>query len=115
MVVPLVREIDKLLVTGKLRALLRFPQYFTKAILAGAKAVAFSTEGEVLFMIVLIILISMLLIQDICQQSVPVFLELDFIEALEDRIDIEDAMRALKDIKKNGSVSWNKVKSDLGI
>ena len=41
--------------------------------------------------------------------------ELEFIEALEDRIDIEDAIKALKDIKKNGSVSWDKVKSDLGI
>ncbi len=41
--------------------------------------------------------------------------ELEFLEALEDRINIEDAMKALKDIKKNGAVSWNKVKSDLGI
>lgn len=41
--------------------------------------------------------------------------ELEFLEALEDRIDIEDAMKALKDIKKNGAVAWEKVKSDLGI
>ena len=41
--------------------------------------------------------------------------ELEFLEALEDRIDIEDAMKALRDIKKNGAVAWNKVKSDLGI
>ncbi|NGX56726.1 MAG: hypothetical protein K1060chlam5_00972 [Candidatus Anoxychlamydiales bacterium] len=41
--------------------------------------------------------------------------ELEFLEALEDRIDIEDATKALKDIKKNGSVAWSKVKSDLGI
>lgn len=41
--------------------------------------------------------------------------ELEFLEALEDRIDIEDAMRSLKDIKKNGVVPWDKVKSDLGI
>ena len=38
-----------------------------------------------------------------------------FLEALEDIIDYEDAMKSLKDIKKNGSVAWNKVKSDLGI
>jgi prevent-host-death family protein len=41
--------------------------------------------------------------------------ELELIEALEDRIDIEDAIKALKDIKKNGSVAWKKVKADLGI
>ena len=41
--------------------------------------------------------------------------ELEFLEALEDRIDIEDAVKALKDIKKNGSVAWDKVKSNLGI
>ena len=37
------------------------------------------------------------------------------IEVLEDMIDIEEAKKALKDIKKNGSISWKKVKFDLGI
>ncbi|HEU63775.1 MAG: hypothetical protein KR126chlam4_00227 [Candidatus Anoxychlamydiales bacterium] len=41
--------------------------------------------------------------------------ELEFIEALEDRIDLEDARKALKDIKKQGTVSWKKIKSELGI
>jgi prevent-host-death family protein len=38
--------------------------------------------------------------------------DLDFLEALEDRIDIEDAKKALKE---PGAVSWEKVKADLGL
>ena len=38
--------------------------------------------------------------------------DLDFLESLEDRMDIEDAKKALKE---PGSVSWKKVKADLGL
>lgn len=38
--------------------------------------------------------------------------DLEFLESLEDRIDIEDAKKALKE---PGSVRWEKVKADLGL
>jgi antitoxin Phd len=38
--------------------------------------------------------------------------DLDFLESLEDRLDIEDAKKALKE---PGSVPWEKVKADLGL
>ena len=38
--------------------------------------------------------------------------DLEFLEALEDRMDIEDAKKALKE---PGSVPWKKVKADLGL
>ena len=38
--------------------------------------------------------------------------DLDFLEAIEDRMDIEDAKKALKE---PGSVSWKKVKAELGL
>jgi prevent-host-death family protein len=38
--------------------------------------------------------------------------DLNFIEELEDRLDIEAARKALKE---PGSVSWQKVKKDLGL
>ncbi len=41
--------------------------------------------------------------------------ELKLSRALEDRIDLEDARKALKDIKKQGTVSWKKIKSELGM
>ena len=41
--------------------------------------------------------------------------DLDMIEAIEDRIDIEDAKKALASIKKKGSTSWKKVKTELGL
>jgi len=41
--------------------------------------------------------------------------DLEILEALENRIDLEEAKKALKDIKKNGTVSWKKLKSELGL
>ncbi|NGX63550.1 MAG: hypothetical protein KR126chlam6_00962 [Candidatus Anoxychlamydiales bacterium] len=41
--------------------------------------------------------------------------ELELIEAIEDRIDLEDARKAIKDIQKQGSISWKKVKAELGL
>ncbi len=38
--------------------------------------------------------------------------DLEFLESLEDRLDIEDAKKALKE---PGSVPWEKVKADLGL
>jgi prevent-host-death family protein len=38
--------------------------------------------------------------------------DLEFLEALEERIDVEDAKKALKE---PGSVAWEKVKADLGL
>lgn len=41
--------------------------------------------------------------------------DLDMIEAIEDRIDLEDAKTALADIKQRGSTSWKKVKAEFGL
>jgi len=41
--------------------------------------------------------------------------DLEMIEALEDKIDLEDARAALADVKKRGSTSWKKVKAELGL
>jgi prevent-host-death family protein len=38
--------------------------------------------------------------------------DLEFLESLEDRLDLEDAKKALKE---PGSVSWKKVKANLGL
>ena len=37
------------------------------------------------------------------------------LEALEDKIDLEEARAALAEAKKKGTVSWEKIKKDLGI
>lgn len=37
------------------------------------------------------------------------------IEAIEDRIDIEDALIALEEVNKNGALDWEQVKIDLGL
>ena len=37
------------------------------------------------------------------------------LEALEDKIDLDEARAALAETKKKGSVSWDKIKKDLGI
>ena len=41
--------------------------------------------------------------------------DLEFLEQLEERIDIEDARMALADVRKEGTVSWKKIKSDIGL
>ncbi len=41
--------------------------------------------------------------------------DLEFLEKLEERIDIEDARAALTDVKKKGAVSWNKIKAELNL
>lgn len=41
--------------------------------------------------------------------------DLDMIEAIEDKIDLEDARKALADVKKKGATSWKKVKAELGL
>jgi prevent-host-death family protein len=41
--------------------------------------------------------------------------DLEFLEQLEERIDIEDARTALADVKKKGTVSWDKIKTEIGL
>lgn len=37
------------------------------------------------------------------------------LEALEDRLDLEDARRALADMKKNGAIPWAQIKAELDL
>jgi hypothetical protein len=37
------------------------------------------------------------------------------LEALEDKIDLEEARAALAEAKKKGTVPWEKIKKELGI
>ena len=41
--------------------------------------------------------------------------DLEMIEAIEDKIDLEEARKAIADVKKKGSTSWKKVKAELGL
>ncbi len=41
--------------------------------------------------------------------------DLMFLEALEDRMDLEEARAALAEVKEKGTIPWEKVKQDLGI
>ena len=41
--------------------------------------------------------------------------DLELLERLEDRLDLEDARAALKDVKKKGTVPWDKLKEELGL
>jgi prevent-host-death family protein len=41
--------------------------------------------------------------------------DVQLLEALEDKIDLEEARAALAEAKKKGTVSWEKIKKDLGI
>lgn len=41
--------------------------------------------------------------------------DVKLLEALEDRIDLKEARAALLEAKKKGTVSWSKIKKDLGL
>ena len=41
--------------------------------------------------------------------------DLELIERLEDEIDIREAKKALADVRKHGTIPWEKVKKDLGL
>jgi prevent-host-death family protein len=41
--------------------------------------------------------------------------DVKLLEALEDKIDLEEARAALAEAKKKGTVSWEKIKKELGI
>jgi prevent-host-death family protein len=41
--------------------------------------------------------------------------DVKLLEALEDKIDLEAAREALAEVKKKGSVSWEKIKKELDI
>ena len=41
--------------------------------------------------------------------------DVKLLEALEDKIDLEEARAALAESKKKGTVSWQKVKKELGL
>ena len=41
--------------------------------------------------------------------------DLRFLEALENRIDLEDARATLAEVKKKGTISWERIKADLGL
>ena len=41
--------------------------------------------------------------------------DLETLEAIEDRIDLDDAHKALVDVKKNGTVSWASIKKKLNL
>jgi len=41
--------------------------------------------------------------------------DLRALEAIENKIDLEDAKKALRDIEKHGTVSWEDTKRELGL
>jgi prevent-host-death family protein len=41
--------------------------------------------------------------------------DVKLLEALEDKIDLEEARAALAEAKKKGTVSWEKIKKELGL
>lgn len=41
--------------------------------------------------------------------------DLEVLEALENEVDLEDAKKALKGVKKRGTVSWKDTKRELGL
>lgn len=41
--------------------------------------------------------------------------DLEVLEAIEDRIDLDDARKALSDAKKNGTTSWESIKKKLDV
>jgi prevent-host-death family protein len=41
--------------------------------------------------------------------------DLKLLEELEDRIDLDEARKALSKAKKEGTIAWKKIKADLGL
>ena len=41
--------------------------------------------------------------------------DVKLLEALEDRLDLEEARASLAEAKKKGTVSWEKIKKELGL
>ena len=41
--------------------------------------------------------------------------DLEMLEALEDRLDLEAARKALREAGKKGTIPWAKIKADLGL
>ena len=41
--------------------------------------------------------------------------DLEILEAIEDRIDLEEARQALKESEKEGTVSWEAIKNEPGV
>ena len=41
--------------------------------------------------------------------------DLKLLEAIEDRIDLEEARKSLAHVKKHGTIPWEKVKASLGL
>jgi prevent-host-death family protein len=41
--------------------------------------------------------------------------DVKLLEALEDRIDVEEAKAALLETRKKGTLSWDKIKKELGL
>jgi prevent-host-death family protein len=41
--------------------------------------------------------------------------DLEFLEAMENRIDLEDARKSLAEARKKGSTPWKKIKADLAL
>jgi prevent-host-death family protein len=41
--------------------------------------------------------------------------DLEYIERIEDEIDIREAMKALEDARKHGTIPWEDVKKELGL
>lgn len=41
--------------------------------------------------------------------------DLEALEAIENKIDLEEARAAIEDIKRNGAISWEDLKTELGL
>ena len=41
--------------------------------------------------------------------------DLNLLEALEDRVDLDAARKALKEAERKGSIPWSKIKNELGL
>ena len=41
--------------------------------------------------------------------------DLEYLERMEDEIDIHDVKKALADVEKNGAISWEEIKKELDL